>query len=224
MNAKEIIKRYLFSTLGMLLVAVGIALSAVANLGISSLNVASYAMAEGIEGITLGMGNFIIYTILVLLQIVVLGKDFKLVDLLQFVANALLSLMIDGSLWVLQACGIVPGNLVMQFVFIVLACLITAVGISMEVTAQAWMLPAEMTVSAFTRKFGGKFGTNKVIMDCAMILLGAVLCFFLFEGRILGPQDTPIIGWGTVIMAVAVGLMMKLSSPLTDKLWNRIAR
>ena len=60
MNAKEIIKRYLFSTLGMLLVAVGIALSAVANLGISSLNVASYAMAEGIEGITLGMGNFII--------------------------------------------------------------------------------------------------------------------------------------------------------------------
>ena len=145
-------------------------------------------------------------------------------DLLQFVANALLSLMIDGSLWVLQACGIVPGNLVMQFVFIVLACLITAVGISMEVTAQAWMLPAEMTVSAFTRKFGGKFGTNKVIMDCAMILLGAVLCFFLFEGRILGPQGTPIIGWGTVIMAVAVGLMMKLSSPLTDKLWNRIAR
>lgn len=224
MNAKEIIKRYLFSTLGMLLVAVGIALSAVANLGISSLNVASYAMAEGIEGITLGMGNFIIYTILVLLQIVVLGKDFKLVDLLQFVANALLSLMIDGSLWVLQACGIVPGNLVMQFVFIVLACLITAVGISMEVTAQAWMLPAEMTVSAFTRKLGGKFGTNKVIMDCAMILLGAVLCFFLFEGRILGPQGTPIIGWGTVIMAVAVGLMMKLSSPLTDKLWNRIAR
>ena len=208
----------------MLLVAIGIALSAIANLGISSLNVASYAMAEGIEGITLGMGNFIIYTILVLLQIVVLGRDFKLVDLLQLVANTMLSLMIDGSLGALQACGIVPGNTAMQFVFIVLACIITAVGISMEVTAQAWMLPAEMTVSAFTRRFGGKFGTNKVIMDCTMILIGAVMCFFFFEGHILGPQGTPIIGWGTVIMAVAVGFMMKLSSPLTDKLWNRISR
>ena len=224
MKAKEIIKRYLFSTLGMLLVAIGIALSAIANLGISSLNVASYAMAAGIEGITLGMGNFIIYTILVLLQIVVLGREFKLVDLLQLVANTMLSLMIDGSLWALQACGIVPGNTAMQFVFIVLACIITAVGISMEVTAQAWMLPAEMTVSAFTRRFGGKFGTNKVIMDCTMILIGAVMCFFFFEGHILGPQGTPIIGWGTVIMAVAVGFMMKLSSPLTDKLWNRISR
>ena len=154
----------------------------------------------------------------------VLGKDFKAADLLQLVANILLSLMIDGSLWLLHACGIIPGSLAMQFVFIVLACVITAFGISMEVAAQAWMLPAEMTVSAFTRRFGGKFDTNKVIMDCLMLLLGALLCLWFFDGRPFGPEGKPIIGWGTLIMAVCIGLMMKGSSPLIDKLWNRIYR
>ncbi len=224
MKAKDILKRYIFSTLGMLLVALGIAVSIVANLGTSPLNAASYAMAEGLEGLSVGTCNFIIYAIFVLLQFVVLGKDFKAADLLQLVANILLSLMIDGSLWLLHACGIIPGSLAMQFVFIVLACVITAFGISMEVAAQAWMLPAEMTVSAFTRRFGGKFGTNKVIMDCLMLLLGALLCLWFFDGRPFGPEGKPIIGWGTLIMAVCIGLMMKGSSPLIDKLWNRIYR
>ena len=224
MSRKELISRYIFSTFGMLLVAVGIALSIVANLGTSPLNVASYAMSEGVAMISIGMANFIVYAVFVLLQFIVLGKEFKAADLLQLVANAILSLMIDGSLWLLGVCGITPSNDTMQYIFIVLACIITAFGISMEVVSNAWMLPAEMTVSAFTRRFGGRFGTNKVIMDCTMILIGAVMCFFFFEGHILGPQGTPIIGWGTVIMAVAVGFMMKLSSPLTDKLWNRISR
>ena len=178
MKAKDILKRYIFSTLGMLLVALGIAVSIVANLGTSPLNAASYAMAEGLEGLSVGTCNFIIYAIFVLLQ----------------------------------------------FVFIVLACVITAFGISMEVAAQAWMLPAEMTVSAFTRRFGGKFDTNKVIMDCLMLLLGALLCLWFFDGRPFGPEGKPIIGWGTLIMAVCIGLMMKGSSPLIDKLWNRIYR
>ncbi|MGM9792307.1 MAG: YitT family protein [Candidatus Cryptobacteroides sp.] len=224
MKAKEIFKRYIFSTLGMLLVALGIAVSIVANLGTSPLNVASYAMSEGLEGITVGTCNFIVYAIFVLLQFVVLGKDFKIADLLQLVANILLSLMIDGSLWLLHACGIIPGSLAMQFVFIAIACVITAFGISMEVAAKAWMLPAEMTVSAFTRRFGGKFDTNKVIMDCLMLLLGVLLCLWFFNGRPLGPEGKPIIGWGTLIMAVCIGFMMKGSSPLVDKLWKRIIR
>ena len=71
MKAKDILKRYIFSTLGMLLVALGIAVSIVANLGTSPLNAASYAMAEGLEGLSVGTCNFIIYAIFVLLQFVV---------------------------------------------------------------------------------------------------------------------------------------------------------
>ena len=91
MKAKDILKRYIFSTLGMLLVALGIAVSIVANLGTSPLNAASYAMAEGLEGLSVGTCNFIVYAIFVLLQFVVLGKDFKAADLLQLVAKRLLS-------------------------------------------------------------------------------------------------------------------------------------
>ena len=60
MKAKDILKRYIFSTLGMLLVALGIAVSIVANLGASPLNAASYAMAAGLDGLSVGTCNFII--------------------------------------------------------------------------------------------------------------------------------------------------------------------
>lgn len=222
MSRKELISRYIFSTFGMLLVAVGIAISIVANLGTSPLNVASYAMSEGVAMISIGMANFIVYAVFVLLQFIVLGKEFKAADLLQLVANAILSLMIDGSLWLLGVCGITPSNDTMQYIFIVLACIITAFGISMEVVSNAWMLPAEMTVSAFTRRFGGKFDTNKVIMDCLMLALGALLCLWFFDGRPLGPEGKPIIGWGTVIMALSIGLRMKLTTPVIKRWWERI--
>lgn len=218
MTTKARIITYLYSTIGMFLVAVGIALSVVANLGIGALNTPCYALAAGIPGFTIGMGNFLVYTMLILIQFLILKKNFKPEHLLQLVANALLSLMIDGSMWILAFLGVAPEGFIPRLVLVAFSAIITAFGVSLEVASKAWMLPAEMTVSAITSRFGGKFGTNKVIMDCGMLGLGVVLSIILCDGRPLGPVDQPITGWGTLILAVSVGLLMKLTDPLVSKI------
>ena len=59
-------------------------------------------------------------------------------------------------------------------------------------------------------------------MDCLMLALGALLCLWFFDGRPLGPEGKPIIGWGTVIMALSIGLRMKLTTPVIKRWWERI--
>ena len=151
------------------------------------------------------------------MQLAVLRKEFKWIDLLQLVANALLGYLVDIFVWALNHLGMVPGTLELRFFYILVSCIVTAFGVSVEVAAKAWMLPAEMTVNAFTRAFGGKFGNNKVIMDCTLLVISCILCL-VFWKNLLGPSEQPILGIGTLVSAVAVGLMMRVTDPLVAKI------
>ena len=217
MKAKEIIARYATSTFGLMLIAIGIAFSVMSNLGVSALNAVQYAVSVRFPRFTFGFYNMALFSLFIFVQLAVLRRDFKLLDLLQLVANALLGYMVDNFTWVLNTLGWIPQTETMQYVFIDLCCIFTAFGISFEVAAGAWMLPAEMTVNAFTRRFGGKFSTNKIIMDSSLLVTTALLCL-IWWSNLLGPAGQPIIGWGTVISAVAIGLIMKLTDPLVGKL------
>ena len=74
-----------------------------------------------------------------------------------------------------------------------------------------------MTVRAFSIITKGKFSSVKIGVDCSILLLSCIFCLIFF-GNILGPSDTPIIGWGTLFMAVAIGLCMKVTTPLLQRI------
>lgn len=217
MSFKEILGRYSTATVGLAFIALGIAFSVKSNLGVSALNSVQYALAVKFPRFSFGDYNFGIFSLFIFVQLALLRRNFKLIDLLQLVANFILSYMVDTFNWTLSHLGLVPETMAMRFVFIALCCIFTAFGISIEVAAGAWMLPAEMTVSAFTRTLGGKFSTNKVIMDTTLVIIAIVLCIVWF-GSWLGPAVQPILGWGTLISAVAIGLIMKLTDPLVGKI------
>ncbi|MBR6457313.1 MAG: hypothetical protein IKS71_01830 [Bacteroidales bacterium] len=216
MSFKEILGRYSTATVGLLFIALGIAFAVQSNLGVSALNGVQYAFAVKYPRFSFGDFNFGLFSLLILVQLAVLRKDFQLIDLLQLVANALLGYMVDNFVWTLNHLGLVPDTLELRFFYILVSCIVTAFGVSVEVAAKAWMLPAEMTVNAFTRAFGGKFGNNKVIMDCTLLVISGILCL-VFWKNILGPGDQPILGIGTLVSAVAVGLMMRLTDPLVNR-------
>lgn len=217
MSFKEILGRYSTATVGLAFIALGIAFSVKSNLGVSALNSVQYALAVHFPRFSFGDYNFGLFSLFIFVQLALLRKKFKLVDLLQLVANFILSYLVDFFNWVFDYFNLIPESLGMRFVFIALCCIFTAFGISVEVAAGAWMLPAEMTVNAFTRTLGGKFSTNKVIMDTTLVVIAIILCIVWF-GSWLGPAVQPILGWGTVISAVAIGLIMKLTDPLVGKI------
>ena len=231
---KNIAARYMVATIGLAFVAIGIAFAVLSNLGVSALNGVQYAFACKFPRFSFGDFNFGIFSLFIFVQLAVLKKQFKVIDLLQLVANFLLGYMVDNFSWSLDwllnhiayispdgassatVMSAVGDSWDLRFFLLACSCFFTAFGVSLEVAAKAWMLPAEMTVSAFTRAFGGKFSTNKVIMDSSLLVISVILCLVFF-GNMLGPEGRYIIGWGTLISAVAIGFIMRLTDPLVSK-------
>lgn len=217
MKTKDILIRYTFATAGFFFVALGIAFSVKANLGISVLNAPPYAVTCKFPQLSLGLTNFVFFVLCMVFQMIILRKKFKKMDLLQLVANFILGFFINICVALVSGINILPEGNLQVAMLIVLSIIISALGISMEVVAGAWMLPADMTVRAIGLAFGGKFSNNKIIMDCTVLAIGIVLCWVFF-GNPLGPQGTPIIGWGTLILAIFIGLCMKITTPLLKKI------
>lgn len=221
MTTKDFIIRYSFSTVGICLVAIGIVFSVHANLGISVLNAPAYAFSAKFPAISLGVANFSFFMLCILFQFIILRKKFRPIDLQQILANFALGVFIDLFDKLFRTTGFIPAEVSGQIIFLVLSIVINAIGISMEVFSGAWMLPADMTVKSLCTAFGGEFSNNKIKMDCTILVLSLVLCLIFF-GNLLGPAETPIIGWGTLVLAIFVGLCMKLTDPLAKKMIDKL--
>ena len=222
-----ILEKYFVSTIGLFLVALGIALSIISNLGTSPLSCPAYILSLKFTP-TVGEFTIIINMLLILIQLAVLRRSFKLKYLMQIPATLIFGYMIDFWVWVLGT--VIPGTLVSRWLLVIAGSLISAVGVSLEVAAQAWMLSAEMTVYAFTKVCDKPFSTLKIIMDCLYVVIAGCLSYLLFgnvfgAGHVASLQDIVtaeaegiVIGIGTVALAVLPGLCMKLTDPLVDTL------
>ena len=87
------LKKLACYTAGLLLIAVGINVSKAGGLGISPASSVPYAL-ETIWGIELGQATRIVNVFLIALQIVLLRKRYKMIQLLQFLTIFVLSVFI----------------------------------------------------------------------------------------------------------------------------------
>ncbi len=217
-NLKKTLFRYLFATIGLFFVALGIALSIVSDFGTAPLSCPSYVLNLKFTSISVGTFTFIVNMIYILIQLVLFKDKFQKSYLLQIVASAILGYLINLCLW--MCSWLVIDTIILKIVVTVLACLVTALGISIELTAGAWMLSAELTTVGIVYAFPKlSFGTAKILMDSAMVLLSAIAAYFFF-GHILG-NGTPhgvVISWGTIILAFLPGYMIKYTDILVDKI------
>ena len=228
---KRLATRYIASTIGLLLVALGIALSIISNLGTSPLSCPAYLLS--LWG-SLSMGEFtiLINTGLILIQLGVLRGRFKLKYLMQIPASLVFGYLIDFWLWALSF--LCPGTILARFSLIAAGAAISAFGVSLEVGAQGWMLSAEMTVYAFTKVCKADFSSIKIVMDCIYVVLAAGLSYLFFrnpfgsgEFTTLGDAVTArtpgtVIGIGTVLLAILPGYLMRWSDPVTDRALKKL--
>ena len=229
MNAKlkDILVRYAVATVGLVFVALGVALSIISNLGTAPLSCPAYVLNLRWPALSVGTFTLLINVAYMLLQMALLRKDFKARYLMQIVASALFGYLIDGCMWALD--WLQPGTFAARFGLMLLSAVVTALGVSIEVLANAWMLSAEMTVGAFSQVLKKPFSPLKIIMDSLVVVVSAVLAWFFFAnpfgfGAYTGLGDvllarTPgvVIGLGTLLLALLPGLMMRLTDPLVAR-------
>lgn len=219
--------RYVAATIGMFLVALGIALSIISNLGTSALSCPAYVANLKFPGISVGTFTWIINLVYLFVQLVILRKKFKMKYLLQIIASMMLGYMIDLNLWIFTFLK--PDTFTARLAIMLISCIISAIGVSIELASEAWMLSAEMTAGVISKEYSLRFNRVKIVMDSAMVVITIIFSWIALgnpfgKGEFTSMADwllarTPdiVIGIGTVMSAVCVGWIMKFTTPYIEK-------
>ena len=193
------LKRYLIFLVGLFVNSLGVSLITKANLGTSPISSIPYVLSLNFP---FTLGNFTIFfsIFLIVLQLIILRKNFKLEHILQIPVSIVFGYFID--LTMLLFYWVNPEMYVMKIVYLLIGCLLLGFGVYMEVLADVVMLPGESFVRAVVFRIHSEFGFTKVCFDVSMAVIAAVLSFLL-SGHLEGVRE------GTIVAAVLVGFIAR---------------
>jgi uncharacterized membrane protein YczE len=211
-NGKSILVRYGISTLGLIVVALGVGLSIKSNLGIAPLSCIPTVLSLRFLSISIGTFTFAFNLLFIVLQAIILKKDFKWNHLMQVLPVFLFGYLVDGAVWLFDSLQSPATDYLVQVLLCLLSVLLTAVGIRLEVVGRGWILPADNTLSEISRRTRARFSVVKVTMDVILVVL-SVLLSLLFFGQLTGNGHTMVVREGTLIQALLTGLCMQLTDP-----------
>lgn len=196
----ELIKRYIFLLAGLFVNGLGVSFITKAGLGTSPITSIPYTLSLGFTP-TVGMFTLVFNIFLVILQVILLRRNFQLQNLLQLPIIALFSFFIDLTMSLLGFMQ--PETYAMKVVSLIVGCLILGFGVFMEMTANVAMLPGEATVRAVSDVFSTDFGKTKIAFDSSMTVIAAILSFIMFR-HLDGVRE------GTIVAAILVGFIARL--------------
>lgn len=199
-NKTELIKRYIFLLVGLFVNGLGVSFITKAGLGTSPITSIPYTLSLGFTP-TVGMFTLVFNIFLVILQVILLRRNFQLQNLLQLPIIALFSFFIDLTMSLLGF--IQPETYVLKVISLVIGCLILGFGVFMEMVANVAMLPGEATVRAVSDVFSTDFGKTKIAFDSSMTVIAAILSFIMFK-HLDGVRE------GTIVAAILVGFIARL--------------
>lgn len=197
-NIKRLGWRILFYLVGQFLCGCGIGLLVNAGLGVMPGSSLAYACSQ-VWGMDLGLWAFILFSLMVLVQILLLGKDFRLRDISQLISAAISSAFI--SLGNRMMAFWTPTAYPEKFAELLLGLLVFALSIAIYIDTDLLINAPERTTLAICKRCKVSLGTAKIIMDCSLVL-GAVLVTWLGLGKVVGIRE------GTVIAMFLVGILM----------------
>lgn len=197
---QEKLKRYLIFFIGLFINSLGVAMITKANLGTSPISSIPYVLSLNFS---FTLGEFTIYfsLLLILLQLFILRKNFKLEHFLQIPISIAFGYFIDLSMILLNF--VTPISYLSKFFYLLIGCAILGFGVYAEVFANVAMLPGESFVRAVVFVWHTEFGVTKIIFDVSMTILAGLLSF-IFAGQLLGVRE------GTIIAALFVGFIARL--------------
>lgn len=192
---KSMFQRYVWFFVGVAINSFGVAFITQAALGTSPISSVPYVLSLKFVP-TLGQFTFVFNLLFILIQFLLLRKDFPPIQFLQILVNLFFSACLDVSMGLLAFLQ--PQQFLARLVCLLIGCAVLALGISIEVAPNVLMVPGEGIVKALAVVTGKRFGSIKVLFDVTLILIAVLLSFLFFHG-ING------LGLGTIVSALIVG-------------------
>ena len=201
LNKKELFKRYILFIAGLFFSGIGVAFARHCNLGVSPPSSVANIMSMKYPFLSLGNWLIIWNCLMILGQILVLRRDFKLYQLLQIPLSFLFGFFTDFGMWC--ASFIPADNYYVKLIILFIGIVALAFGIALTVIADVIMNSASAFVKAMADKSKFEFGYIKVGFDVVCVVTAVILSVLFFDGEIIGTRE------GTVISAIVTGFIIK---------------
>ena len=182
--------------IGLFIMTLGIALSVKSNLGVSPVSSIPYTMTC-VWGIEMGKATIIFHAALVLIQILILRKRFRPINLLQVVVGIVFGYFTTFCNYLATYLPSTD-NMVMRIVLMLVSTVFIAVGIFFYLPADLIPLAGEGVMQAVSDVTKIEFSKVKIGFDCSMVVISVITCLICIHS--LGS-----VGVGTVIAAFLVG-------------------
>ena len=219
MKLKNIAIRYGISTLGLIIVALGVGISIKSNLGISPPSCPPTILNLRWTEISVGTFTWMMHLVFIAIQALILRKRFQLRFLMQIPAAFVFGYMCDAAIWLFDAIEAPATHYAVQILLSLASVVLTAIGIKLEVVGNGWILAGDKIVAVLADVLHRPFGSMKIIVDVTLVVLTAAFAWFSF-GLLTGNGSTVVIREGTLILAFLTGICMRFTDRYVEKIFG----
>lgn len=218
LNAKKtyicsIVSRYILFLIGLFIASLGVAFSTKAGLGTSPVSSIPYSVSLVSNLLTFGGWLNLLSVIQITVQVILMGKECKKMEILiQLVLAFVYGYLTNFSCYLLK--GLEVKTYFGQFFYMILSCVVLALGIWIQLKGGVAMLPGEAMNRAISYRTGKKYENVKIFFDVAYIVVAALICL-IFLGKLSGVRE------GSIIAAFLVGSVIKGYNQLFAKFTNK---
>lgn len=201
--------------IGLFIMTIGIAFSVRSDLGVSPVSSVPYTMTV-VWGVEMGLATFLFHIVLVLIQILLLRRKFKIKNLLQAAVGVIFGLFttLCNNLVMLIP---IPDSLPFRIAMLAVSIIVVAVGLFLYVPADIMPLAGEGTILAVSEITGFKFSNVKIGFDVSLSVISLAVCLIAVHG--MGS-----VGVGTVISAVLTGLVLGIITKVLGEKRDRLLK
>lgn len=201
--------------IGLFIMTIGIAFSVRSDLGVSPVSSVPYTMTV-VWGVEMGLATFLFHIVLVLIQILLLRRKFKIKNLIQIAVGVVFGLFttLCNNLVMLIP---IPDSLPFRIAMLAISITVVAFGLFLYVPADIMPLAGEGTILAVSEITGFKFSNVKIGFDVSLSVISLAVCLIAVHG--MGS-----VGVGTVVSAVLTGLVLGIITKVLGEKRDRLLK
>lgn len=201
--------------IGLFIMTIGISLSVKSDLGVSPVSSIPYTITC-VWGIEMGKATILFHCALVVIQIIILRRSFKIKNLLQVAVGIVFGYF---TTFCNYCVSFLPStdNLIIRLIMTLASAVLVALGIFLYVLADIMPLAGEGTMQAVSDITGVEFSKVKIAFDVTMVAISLTVC-------LIAIHSMGSVGAGTIISSVLVGLILGFITKLLGKYRDRLLK
>ena len=214
-NRQTLMRKVMIYCAGLFIMAAGVSFSGMADLGMSPVNSIPYVLSEIFTFLSMGTWIIVIFSLYILIQFIILGRDLQPARLLQLICTTLFGYFTDFTNMLAAAFLPDPASLPLspamaygvRLLYLVISMVLIALGILLYLAPNLISLPGEGIMQVIADKLHLPLHRVKMCFDITVSLIALVISLAYFR-QFHGIRE------GTAIAAIGVGKILGLFEPL----------